>query len=65
MYNEQGVKYGGSTKYMCHVNWVCHCLLTSINTAWDESCAESKELKDLDDCANSLVKFEKKSGGIQ
>jgi len=40
-------------------------LSTSINTAWDKSCAESEELKELDDFEYSLVKFIKNFGGIQ
>ena len=36
-----------------------------LNTAWDTSCTQCVELKELDDCVNSLVKFVKKSGGIQ
>ena len=40
-------------------------LSTLISTAWDSSCEESLELRELDDYANGLVKFMKKSGGIQ
>ena len=36
-----------------------------VNINWDSSCEESLELKELDDYANGLVKFVKKSGGIQ
>ena len=62
----KGSNMVAATKSKCHVNCACHLILsTSINTAWDASCAESQELKELDDCANSLVKFVKISGGIQ
>jgi len=54
-----------ATKSKFHVNCACHRLSTSINTAWDSSCEESLELKELDVYANGLVKFVKKSGGIQ
>jgi len=54
-----------ATKSKCHVNCAYHCLSTSINTAWDASCVQSEELRELDDCSNSLVKFVKKFGGIQ
>ena len=46
-------------KSKCYVNCACHCLSTAIKTAWDVSCAQNKELKELDDCSNSLVKFVK------
>ena len=62
MHYRQGV---AATKSKCHVNCAYHCLSTSINTVWDASCAQNEDLKELDDCANSLVKFVKKSGGIQ
>ena len=62
---DKGSNMVAATKSKCHVNCAFHCSSTSINTAWDASCAESQELKELDDCANSLVKFVKKSGGIQ
>ena len=54
-----------ATKCKCHANRVCHRLSTSINTTYDALCVQSEELRELDDCANSLVKFVKKSGGIQ
>ena len=34
----------------CHVNYACHHLSTAINTAWDASCAQNEELKELNDC---------------
>ena len=54
-----------ATKSKCHVNCACHRLSTSINTTWDVSCAQNEELKELDDCSNNLIKFVKKSDGIQ
>jgi len=62
---DKGSNMVAATKSKCHVNCACHRLSTSINTAWEASCAEIEELKELDDCSNSLVKFVKKSGGIQ
>jgi len=62
---DKGSNMMAATKSKCHVNCACHRLSTSINTAWDASCAQNQELKELDDCTNSLVKFVKKSGGIQ
>ena len=62
---DKGSNMVAATKSKCHVNCACHRLSTSINTAWDSSCEESLELKELDDYANGLVKFVKKSGGIQ
>ena len=67
---DKGSNMVAATKSNCHVNYACHYLLTAINTAWDVSCAQNEELKELDDCANRLVKnrlvkFVKKSGGIQ
>ena len=50
---------------MTPVNCACHRSSTSINTAWDISCTHCVELKELDDCANSLAKFVKKSGEVQ
>ena len=48
-----------------HVNCACHRLSTSINTAWEAATEESDELAVLDTNSNNLVKFVKKSGGIQ
>ena len=46
-----------ATESKCHINCAYHRLSTFINTAWDALCAQNEELKELDDCANSLVKF--------
>ena len=67
---DKGSNMVAATKSNCHVNYACHYLSTAINTAWDVSCAQNEELKELDNCANRLVKnrlvkFVKKSGGIQ
>ena len=62
---DKGSNMVAATKSKCHVNCACHRLSTSINTAWDTSCTQCVELKELDNCVNSLVKFVKKSGGIQ
>jgi len=40
-------------------------LSTAINTAWEAAIKESDELAVLDTSSNSVVKFVKKSGGIQ
>ena len=42
-----------------------HRLSTSINTAWEAATEECDELAVLDTSSNNLVKFVKKSGGIQ
>ena len=49
----------------CHINCACHCLSTSINTGWEISCEQSDDLHSLNESANNLVKFVKKSGRIQ
>ena len=54
-----------ATRAKCHVNCACHRLSTSINTAWEAATEETDELAALDTNSNNLVKFVKKSGGIQ
>ena len=54
-----------ATTAKCHVNCACHRLSTSINTAWEAATEECDELAALDTNSNSLVKFVKKSDGIQ
>jgi len=54
-----------ATNSKCHINCACHHLSTSINTGWERSYGESPELYSLNECADCLVKFVKKSGGIQ
>ena len=54
-----------ATSFKCHVTCACHRLSTSINTAWEAATRESDELAVLDTNSNNLVKFVKKSGGIQ
>ena len=54
-----------ATRAKCHVNCACHRLSISINTAWEATTEESDELAVLDTNSNNLVKFVKKSGGIQ
>ena len=54
-----------STHAKCHVNYACHRLSISINTAWEAETEESDKLAILDTTSNNLVKFVKKSGGIQ
>ena len=54
-----------ATNSKCHVNCACHRLSTSINTAWEKACEESNYLCSLNECADNLVKFVKKSGGFQ
>ena len=49
----------------CHINCACHRLSTSINTGWEISCEQSDDLQSLNESANNLVNFIKKSGGIQ
>ena len=62
---DKGSNLVAAPKSNCHINCAFHHLSTAINTAWDVSCAQIEELKELDDCSNSLVKFVKKSCGIQ
>jgi len=52
-----------STNY--HINCACPLLSTAINTAWEAAIEESDELAVLDTSSNSVVKFVKKSSGIQ
>ena len=56
---DKGPNMVTARKSKCHVNCACHHLSTAVITAWDVSCAQNEELKELDDCANSLVKFVK------
>ena len=61
---DKGANMVAATNSKCHIN--CACLFsTSINTGWERSCGESTELHSLNECADCLVKFVKKSGGIQ
>ena len=53
---DKGSNIVAAIKSKCYVNCACHCLSTAIKTAWDVSCAQNKELKELDDCSNSLAK---------
>jgi len=54
-----------ATKCKCHISCACHSLSTSINSVWEAAVAEYEELCSLDTNSNKLVKFVKKSGGIQ
>ena len=62
---DKGANMVAATHSKCHINCACHRLSTSINTGWEISCDQSVELNSLNECADSLVKFVKKSGGIQ
>ena len=62
---EKGSNTLAATSFKCHVTCACHRLSTSINTAWEAATEECDELAVLDTSSNNLVKFVKKSGGIQ
>ena len=62
---DKGANIVAATNSKCHVNCACHRLLTSINTAWEKACEESNDFCLLNECADNLVKFVKKSGGLQ
>ena len=62
---DKGFDMLAATSFKCHVTCACHRLSTSINTAWEAATRESEELAVLDTNSNNLVKFVKKSGGIQ
>ena len=54
---DKGPNMVAATKSKCYVNCAYHHQSTAFNTAWDVSCAQNEELKQLDDCANSLAKI--------
>ena len=62
---DKGANMVAATHSKCHINCACHRLSTSINAGWEISCDQSVELNSLNECADNLVKFVKKSGGIQ
>jgi len=62
---DKGANMVAATNSKCHINCACHRLSTSINTGWERSRGESTELYSLNECADCLVKFVKKSDGIQ
>ena len=62
---DKGANMLAVTHSKCHINCACHRLSTSINTGWEISCDQNVELNSLNECADGLVKFVKKSGGIQ
>ena len=62
---DKGSNMLAATSFKCHVTCACHRLSTSINTAWEAATEECDELAVLDTSSNNLVKFVKKSGGIQ
>ena len=62
---DKGANMVAATNSKCHINCAFHCLSTSINTGWERSCEENTELCSLNKCADCLVKFVKKSVGIQ
>ena len=62
---DKGSNMLAATSFKYHVPCACHRLSTSINTAWETATEESDELAALDTSSKNLVKFMKKSGGIQ
>ena len=62
---DQDANTVAATHSKYHINCACHRLSTSINTGWEVSCEQSDDLHSLHESANNLVKFVKKSGGIQ
>lgn len=62
---DKGANMVAAASTKCHVICACHHLSTSINTAWEKSIEECDDIACLDTSTNNLVKFAKKSGGIQ
>ena len=62
---DKGANMIAATHSKYHIICACHRLSTAINTGWEICCELSIELKSLNKCADSLVKFVKKSGGIK
>ena len=60
---DKGSNMVAATNSKCHVNCACHRLSTSINTGWEQACEDSNELCSLNEYADNLVKFVKKSDG--